>query len=270
VQSDNEDIDQNTDLAKNDCIEEKNGFEAKIEEHTKAIKSIKKSSKSLVVELKDFAKYVEESFKLLRRRVDNVYYILKGRIQLAETLAAVDHSDTKTEIQYLQEGQNAARDTLDALQDGLGHLLERDSTTDLLKDLVEAHNSNLKAAIEMLQNKDLTSEEATKAYDSYVRMLTEDGKKINGVYTKELGKQIDRFRATTKKYIFEQASIQDEVEGVKATLEDYAKENESLKDKIDDQQSTITALMDENWTFKLQISSLLYSIRSLEDKVDPP
>ncbi|KAI7972619.1 hypothetical protein EIK77_009082 [Talaromyces pinophilus] len=81
-------------------------------------------------------------------------------------------------------------------------------------------------------------------------------------------RDFSKFKAEIQAMQDAQESTKAEIEGVKATLEEYAKENESLKDAIGEQESKITALMDENRTFKQQIGSLLYTTRLLEDKMD--
>jgi chromosome segregation ATPase len=156
---------------------------------------------------------------------------------------------------------------LDYLLERLGILQNRSYTIDSLKELIEGHNSNLKAAIELSQNKNPTSEETIKAVDSSVRTLTENVKEVNDLYNKNLENQLNAFRAKIEYNSAEQGLVKAEIEGLKAALEDNAKENKSLKDEIHAQKSEITALKDQNWTFKLQMSSVLYTIGPLENKI---
>lgn len=237
--------------------------EAKLTAHEDAINTLKKWFEAHKCESKERSNGTEAKFEALQDAYNkwcNIMGFLEDRINR-------DGSKVDAEIQSLYDHKDYAHDALDYLLNRLGVLQNRGYTIDSLKELIEGHNSNLKAAIELCQNKDLTSEETTKAVDSSVRTLTENGKEVNDLYNKELENQLDAFRAKNEYYSAEQGLVKAEIDGLKATLEDYAKENKSLKDEIHAQKSEITALKDQNWTFKLQMSSVLYTIGPLENKV---
>ena len=105
--------------------------------------------------------------------------------------------------------------------------------------------------IELLREKEITSEETTKVYETLLQMLTQNSNEAKGLHNQELGKQFDRLAVKTKKCIWEQVSCKAGVEDIQARLETYAQENQSLKEKVDEQEATITALKEENCNFKM-------------------
>lgn len=265
--SDNEYNGGNAELSNNDCIEDKNALEARIDEHTKAIEHLKEKSKNLKVQQKGFAEHMEESFKLLRARVTDVHDVLKRETKAVEEAAVLRHLSANEDIQTLYARQDQDHESVISLEESLKWLLRND-TTEKLTNLTQDLDLHLKLVIELLREKDLTSEETTNIYDSLLRMLTENINEAKELHTQELSHQLGRLCAKTKKCIWAQASCEADVENVQATLEAYAKENQSLKDKIDEQESTVTALKGENLIIKSQISCLLFSIRMMEAKVD--
>lgn len=254
------------DLSENNCNGEK-GVEAQIEEHAKAIQHLKEKSEFLKDQQNYFAEQIEETFKLLRARVTDVYTEIKRETKAAEETAVRRHRSINTDIQTLYDRQDQDHDSLVGVEEALSWVSLND-TTDKFTSLIENLDLHIKSAIELLREKEITSEETTKVYETLLQMLTQNGNEFKGLHNQELGKQVDRLAAKTKKCIWEQASCKAGVEDVHARLETYAKENQSLKDKLDEQESTITARKEENWNFKMQISSLLFSIRMMAAKMD--
>lgn len=254
------------DLSENNGNAEK-GVEAQFEEHAKAIQHLKEKSEFLKDQQNYFAEQVEETFKLLRARITDVYAEFKRETKAAEESADRHHRSVNTEIQTLYDRQDQDHDSLVGVEEALNWVPLND-TTDKLTSLIENLDLHIKSAIELLREKDITSEETTKVYETLLQMLTQNSNEAKGLHNQELGKQFDRLAVKTKKCIWEQASCKAGVEDIQARLETYAQENQSLKEKVDEQEATITALKEDNCNFKMQIGSLLFSTRMMAAKMD--